>query len=149
MIVKFRSAYNKERLTISWDQYTNEARFAGGDDFLDLVFIAKRKGNKISLIKKSKIGASPFTTRFNGVIKDDYGTGVIEGKFSKGLADYIAALLFVLFYSYIVYSLYQREQLISVLLFALGGLIMFLLLKCSKKSKQIYIDFINRTVEKP
>ncbi|MBR0231523.1 MAG: hypothetical protein IJQ53_04790 [Clostridia bacterium] len=52
-MVELESDYSKEELISRRDEYTSSARFAGSDETLDLIFVSKRNGDRIKLIRKS------------------------------------------------------------------------------------------------
>ena len=56
----FESRYSKDELISRWDEFTSPARFAGTDDVMDLIFVSKRKGNKVRLVKRARTKRDPF-----------------------------------------------------------------------------------------
>lgn len=106
-MLRLTSQMSKSELCARWDERTSPARFAGNDDNTDNIFMATRKGEKVTLIRKARGAWDPFATIFKGTIsgsEDGDGQSVLEGVFTKRVFDYLMlialAVLDFLFYWY-------------------------------------------------
>ncbi len=88
-MVEIRSGHKREVLESRWDEMTSPARFAGCDDTMDLIFVAKRSGGRVRLVRKARIAHEPFCCVFRGKISGSGSGSVIKGVFTKSVADYI------------------------------------------------------------
>lgn len=86
------SRYSPEQLLARWDERTSPARFAGNDDFMDVIYVASRKENRVFLIRKGRRTLDPFATVFCGKVVPCDGGSVLQGRFSKRLFDYLILL---------------------------------------------------------
>ena len=92
-MVEIRSGHKREVLESRWDEMTSPARFAGCDDTMDLIFVAKRSGGRVRLVRKARIAHEPFCCVFRGKISGSGSGSVIKGVFTKSVADYFIVLL--------------------------------------------------------
>ena len=63
------SRFSPSELAERWDDRTSPARFAGNDDVMDDIYIARRKDNRVFLIRKgvnSLLHALPVFLGING-----------------------------------------------------------------------------------
>ncbi len=149
-MVKFQSDFTEEELIQRWDEHTSISRFAGSDDTLDLIYVSKRKGNKVRLVRKAPLAREPFSSVFRGVIKKTEQGSEIVGFFSKSIFDYmVIALVFCLLF-YIRYYIINRGDNVmtinSLIVFAIIGSLLCLYNYRSTKRK--YADFISRITGK-
>lgn len=79
-----------------WDERTSAARYAGNDGELDNVFVAKRNGDRIRLVRKARNLIDPFATVFWGrlqplpEVRSENGCkSVLTGFFGKSVLDYV------------------------------------------------------------
>lgn len=106
-----KSAYSAERLTVRWDERTSLSRFAGNDELMDNIFVAKRKGDRVILIRKARSAWDPFATVFRGRIVSSDGGSAIKGHFTKRLSDYCLLLLLLLADGYFCLRLREMGKL--------------------------------------
>ncbi len=99
-MIKFPSEFLPEELAERWDDYTSPARFAGNDDTMDLIFVSKRNGDKVRLVRKARTVREPFTCVFRGRIKKTEKGSEIEGVFTKSIFDYLIVGLIIAFMFY-------------------------------------------------
>ena len=86
-MINFQSGYSATELISRWDEYTSISRFAGSDETMDLVYISKRRGNRVKLVRKAQLSREPFSTVFRGRIKNSKNGSEIVGCFTKSLLD--------------------------------------------------------------
>lgn len=145
-MIKFESSLSKAELAEKWDEFTSPARFAGSDDAMDLIYVSKRKDDKVRLVRRARSRRDPFSCVFRGKIKSRDGGSEISGFFTKALFDYfaIAAIIALLFYiRSLVMERGESLGTVNVLLACsiIGG---FLLLYNTRSTKRRYADFIVR-----
>lgn len=145
-MVKFKSDFSPDTLKERWDDFTSPARFAGNDDTMDLIFVAKRKNEKLKLVRRARSSFEPFACVFRGkIIKSEQG-GEIVGIFTKSIVDYfvVAGIFALLFYirSFIVERGTSLNTINSLLIIAIVSAV--LLLKNRRASKRKYSEFIYR-----
>ena len=109
-MVKFPCDYSVEELSQRWDDYTSPARFAGSDDTMDLIFVAKRNGNKVQLVRKARTVREPFTCVFRGKIKKTDKGSEISGVFTKSFFDYVLVGLLMAFMLYLRTIVIERGR---------------------------------------
>ncbi len=142
----FESNLSVQELTDKWDEYTSPARFAGSDDTMDLIFVAKRKNDKVHLVRRSRLSREPFSPIFRGRIKKTEQGSKIVGIFTKSLLDYFSVGIIVALLFYIRAGIIERGDslnAINTLLVCaiIGGI---LLLYNTRAAKRRYADFITR-----
>ena len=147
-MIKFKSSYSCDELINRWDDYTSFSRFAGCDDTMDLIFVSKRNGNKVRLIRKARISREPFSVVFHGkIIKTERGSA-IEGFFSKSIADYVGvgAVDAILFY--IRTCVIQRGEDLNTInsLVVIALIASLVMLTNFRPAKRKYAEFISRIV---
>lgn len=149
-MVKFESDFSPEILKERWDDYTSPARFAGNDDTMDLIFVSKRKNEKIRLVRRARAAFEPFACVFRGKIKKTGQGSEIVGVFTKSWIDYIviSGIFALLFY---IRSLIEARgtslgTINSLLIFAIA--FAFVLLTNRRSSKRKYAEFIYRVTGK-
>lgn len=143
-MVRFPSELSIDELTENWDEFTSPARFAGSDDTMDLIFVAKRKENKVKLVRRARTVREPFSCVFRGeIVKTEQGSE-IKGSFTKSYFDYIlcAAVLGILFYirSFIIERGASLGAMNTLLIAAIIGSI--LLLANFRPTKRRYAEFL-------
>ncbi len=124
-----KSRYNEAELAARWDERTSPARFAGNDDLMDAVFVAKRKQNRVILIRKARGSWDPFATVFRGRIVPLPDGSAIKGYFTKRLLDYGLLLLLLLADGYFYYRLQDMGKLgtsASIGCFAFAAILLLL-----------------------
>ena len=149
-MLKLQSDYGKEELAARWDDYTSAARFAGSDETLDLIFVAKRKGDRVKLVRKSNSVHEPYAAVFRGKLCSKGNGSFIKGIFTKSLFDYIfTALVIALAFVVRGYaesrgaSLYTSNVILAAVI--LGGLA---LLYNYRGTKRRYVEFMCRITGK-
>lgn len=149
-MVNFPSDYSSEELVERWDEFTSPSRFAGNDETMDLVFVAKRKGNKVKLVRKARSAHEPFSCVFRGEIKASEKGSRIVGVFTKSWLDYAAVgavLTLLLYIRHLVLESGDGINTINALLVIaiVGSLIM---LMNYRRTKRRYADFLVRITGK-
>lgn len=143
-MVRYTSNFTKKELTERWDEYTSPARFAGADETLDLIFCAKRRGDSVKLMRRTKVSRDPFSANFYGIIKSTKQGSMIVGFYAKAIVDYllvgiVLGLLFCM-RSYIIERGESLNTINSLLIVAIiGGLI---LLRNTRTSKRKFSELI-------
>ncbi len=145
-MIKYKSDYTSDELLKRWDEYTSVARFAGNDDTMDLIFVSKRNGEKVRLVRKARSAYEPFSCVFRGMIRSAGKGSEVVGIFTKGLVDYLTVGLIWAFLFYIRSVVIERGgDLVTVnsltALAIVGGLLM---LYNYRKTKRRYTEFISR-----
>lgn len=145
-MIKFHSKHSADELISRWDEYTSPSRFAGNDDTMDLIFVSKRKNNKVRLIRRSKANREPFACVFRGtIVSDEYGS-VIKGIFTKTIFDYIVVGLIIAAIFYIRSLVEARGEPLNTMnallvIAIVGGIALLYNLRITKKR---YAEFISR-----
>lgn len=103
------SCFSPAELTARWDDFTSPARFAGNDGVLDDIFIARRKDNRVYLIRKGRNTLDPFSTVFYGKILSTATGSILQGHFRKRFFDYLILVILLLLDVYIAYRGYVAE----------------------------------------
>lgn len=145
-MIKYISNYTDVELIERWDEFTSPARFAGSDDTLDLIFIAKRKGNKLKLTRRARTASDPFASIFRGkIVKTEKGSEIV-GVFTKSIFDYTIVSLILAFLFYIRTLIIDRGEPLGtingLLVIAIIAGVFFLYNRRSEKRK--YSEFIFR-----
>ncbi len=148
-MIVFPSKHSSEELLNRWDDYTSPARFAGNDDTMDLIFVSKRKGNKLRLVRKARSAYELFSCVFRGEIVEKETGSEIRGVFTKSIFDYslVGAIVGILFY--IRSIIIERGGNLSAIntLLAIGIVGGVLLLLNARSVKRRYAEFIFRITE--
>lgn len=150
-MVSFKSKYSADELTEKWDEYTSPSRFAGSDENMDLIFISKRKGNKVRLVRRARQSREPFSCVFRGKIEECENGSEIKGVFTKSVFDYVFVSLILAILFYIRAMIIERGDSLNTVNVLLVCWIGFgaLLLFNTRSSKRRFADFITRiTAEK-
>ena len=147
---RFESDHSPESLIEKWDEYTSISRFAGCDDTMDLIFMSKRKGNKVRLVRTAKEAREPFSPVFHGEIQKSEKGSVIVGYFTKSLSDYFAVGILNAILLYIRACIVERGESLNTInsLIAISVVASVLLLINYKPAKRRYADFISRITGK-
>ncbi|MEG1743151.1 MAG: hypothetical protein RR246_03190 [Clostridia bacterium] len=131
----------------NWDEITSYKNFAGGDEILDEVYIARRRKKYIYLISKPKSAHNLFGAAFHGFIKNDGSGSKIVGFFGLSWFDYFvaAALLFV--YGFVTVAIFQRDQFANgMTVLIIGCVIFFFVFFTFPKTKKKYMRLIKKSV---
>ncbi|MBO4366087.1 MAG: hypothetical protein J5843_00375 [Clostridia bacterium] len=135
-----------------WDDRTSAARYAGNDGDFDNVFVAKRKENRVRLIRKARNVIDPFATVFWGqLLPLQEGEGkkgsksVLTGFFGKSILDYILlAILFGVDALIFIYNLVNHSLNTTVIAGCAALLILFLVLIIPTKSaRERYTELLD------
>lgn len=145
-MIELGSDYSKEELISRWDDYTSAARFAGSDETLDLIFVSKRSGDRIKLIRKSNSVHEPYAAVFRGRI---YGKGersCIKGIFTKTVIDYaFTALIIALAFVVRSYAESRGASLYTANVILAAAIVFGILLLFNYRgTKRRYTDFMCR-----
>ncbi|MBE6691738.1 MAG: hypothetical protein E7586_00185 [Ruminococcaceae bacterium] len=144
-MLKFKSDKSVEELIKQWDEHTSISRFAGSDETMDLIYVSKRKGRKVRLVRKAPLAREPFSSVFRGVIREAEQGSEIAGLFTKSIFDYvlISAIFFMLFYirSYVIQRGDSLATINTLIIFAIIGSV--LCLYNFRATKRKYADFIS------
>lgn len=145
-MVEIRSGHKREVLESRWDEMTSPARFAGCDDTMDLIFVAKRSGGRVRLVRKARIAHEPFCCVFRGKISGSGSGSVIKGVFTKSVADYFIVLLITALLFYIRHEVILRgsSQYTINFLIAFWLVAAVMLLYNTKRARVKYIEMLNR-----
>ena len=145
----FESRYSKDELIKCWDEFTSPARFAGTDDVMDLIFVSKRKGNKVRLVKRARSKRDPFACVFYGKIESAEKGSVIRGFFAKSLIDYFIVAVIILLFAYMSYYISARGDSTATVDALLGASVVFgaLLLYNTRSTKRKYAEFMSRIAD--
>ena len=105
----FKSDHDVNTLKERWDDKTAFKNFAGGDDYLDNVFISRRYGSIVCLKSKPLSAHNLFGAVYWGIIhcKKDGGSK-ITGFFGISLTDLIITAAFYLLYGSITRTVLER-----------------------------------------
>ena len=149
-MVRFQSEYSESELIARWDEHTSISRFAGSDETMDLIYVSKRKANKVRLVRKALLAREPFASVFRGKIRKTESGSEIVGFFTKSLFDYaiIAAIISFLFYfrAYVI----ERGDSIStantLIVIAIAASV--LCVYNFRSTKRKYAEFISRITGK-
>ena len=148
-MLDFESNMSVNELIDRWDAFTSPSRFAGSDDMMDLIFVAKRKDKKVTLVRRARSNREPFSSVFRGeIIKTEKGSK-ISGFFTKSLLDYTVVVAVIGLLFYIRSGIMERGEpldTINVLLVCsiIGGV---LLLYNTRASKRKYSEFLTRITD--
>lgn len=149
-MVRFPCDLSVEALSENWDEHTSPARFAGSDDTMDLIFVSKRNGDSVRLVRKARSAREPFSCVFRGKIKSCEKGSEIVGFFTKSIFDYILSLAILALVFYMRAFVIERGQDLGainvILIVALAGCA--LLLYNTRATKRKYAEFIFRITEK-
>ncbi|MBQ1206248.1 MAG: hypothetical protein IIX67_03500 [Clostridia bacterium] len=145
----YKSRYSEEELINRWDDFTSPARFAGADDVMDLIYVSKRKGKKVRLVRRARTKREPFSCVFYGTIESTEQGSQIKGSFMKSLIDYIAVALIVALLFYIRFLVIERGDSPVTVNVLLGASIVFgiLLLYNTRSIKRKFSEFISRITD--
>lgn len=145
-MVEIRSGHKREVLESRWDEMTSPARFAGCDDTMDLIFVAKRSGGRVRLVRKARIAHEPFCCVFRGKISGSGSGSVIKGVFTKSVADYYIVLLITALLFYVRHEVILRgsSQYTINFLIAFWLVAAVMLLYNTKRARGKYIEMLNR-----
>lgn len=145
-MVEIRSGHKREVLESRWDEMTSPARFAGCDDTMDLIFVAKRSGGRVRLVRKARIAHEPFCCVFRGKISGSGSGSVIKGVFTKSVADYFIVLLITALLFYIRHEVILRgsSQYTINFLIAFWLVAAVMLLYNTKRARGKHIEMLNR-----
>ena len=150
--LRIESKLTHEDLCAYWDDRTSAARYAGNDGDLDNVFIAKRKGDRIRLVRKAMNVIDPFATVFWGqLLPLPEGEGkngsksVLTGFFGKSVLDYILLAVLVGVDAFVFfYNLAKGSLNTTVIAGCAAFLLVFVLLVIPTKSaRERYTDLLD------
>lgn len=138
---------------LRWDERTSPARFAGNDSLMDAVFIATRKGNRVTLIRKASGMHDHFATLFRGRIVAHATGSELRGRFGKRLSDYVLLLLLAGLDGFLYWRAVQAGILshaMSLGFLAFGALLLLLAipLRSPRKRYRAFLEDILATDEK-
>jgi hypothetical protein len=145
----FESNYSTDELINRWDEFTSPARFAGNDDTMDLIFVSKRKGNRVKLVRRARTKRDPFACVFYGKIEESENGSRIRGLFAKSIADYFAVALIIAFFAYLSYYVASNGDSSVTINSLLGASVVIgiLLLHNTRSVKRKYAEFISRITD--
>ena len=149
-MVKFPSDLSAEKLSENWNEHTSPARFAGSDDTMDLIFMSKRKGDSVRLVRKARSAHEPFSCVFRGKIKSNGNGSEIVGVFTKSIFDYLFTIALVALVFYMRSYVIERSQDLG----AINVILIVVLVSCAlllynrRATKRKYAEFIFRITEK-
>jgi len=145
-MIDFESKMNVTELIEKWDEFTSPSRFAGSDDTMDLIFVAKRSGERVKLVRRARLNREPFSSVFRGkIVKTEQGSK-LTGFFTKSIFDYITVGLIIGLLFYIRAGILARGDSLNTINTLLvcsiigGGLLLY----NTRAAKRRYADFITR-----
>ena len=143
-MITLPSDYSFEELVARWDDFTSPARFAGSDESLDLVYKSRRRGDKVTLVRRSDSMREPYAAVFRGKIVKTAQGSEIRGIFTKSFADYaVTAAIIALAVIIRIYAQDRADSLETAnVLLAAAIIIGLLLLFNLRSAKRKYLDFI-------
>lgn len=149
-MVRFPSDYSSDELIERWDEYTSPARFAGSDDTMDLIFVAKRNKNKVKLVRRARTVRDPFSCVFRGKIKKIGQGSEIKGCFTKSYFDYLLCAIAFALLLYIRSFVIERGSSLGAMntisiVAIVGGI---LLMSNFRPTKRKYAEFIYKITGK-
>ena len=148
-MLTLKSTLTKQELIARWDDRTAPARFAGNEDLEDNIFMATRKGDKVTLIRKARGAWDPFATIFKGSILSDGEHSVLEGTFGKRTLDYLIliglGMLDFLFYFYASPERQTKSMMGFCILFAVVLIVLALPTRSAKKRYRQFLEDITQT----
>ena len=145
-MINFNSDYSANELIDRWDEFTSPARFAGSDDTMDLIFVSKRKNDRVRLVRRSRNALEPFACVFRGKIVDKKITGV----FTKAIIDYIVVAAIYAFLLYMRSYMIENGNPLKTInaLLVIATVFSVALLLNTRRTKRKYCEFIARIVGK-
>lgn len=148
-MIELKSRFSSEVLKQRWDDYTSPARFAGSDETMDLVYVSKRAGSNVTLVRRARSAREPFSCVFRGKIRQTESGSEIKGIFTKSIFDYslVAIVMGLLFY--IRGSIIERGESVDTIniIIAFSLVAAFLLLVNYRPTKRKYVEFISRITD--
>ena len=144
-LTELKSDYSPDELVRRWDEFTSPERFAGNDE-IELVFVGKRKGRSVKLIRRSKVRFEPYATVFRGKIYDNGSSGSVKGVFTKTVFSYIITALIIAAVFIMRLKAAERGSDLSAVntILAVSVIAGILLLLNYRRTKRRYVDFICR-----
>lgn len=134
-----------EALRSRWDYMTGEAFYAGCDEVMDLVFMGKRDDNdKVSLVHRARAMRGTFSTVFYGELRATETGSEIVGVFAKRRLDYVIALVIAGLALGFAQGIVTDHRYLSLGISFAAVAIVLLALRVSKRSKQTYLEFLDR-----
>lgn len=148
-MLKIKSKLTLDELKYSWDEHTSPARFAGSDETMDLVYVAKRKKDKVVLVRRATHSHEPFSCVFRGRLEEDGTNSAISGRFTKSCFDYIALAVLYAILFYVRYVIISRGNSVNTINTVLAFSIVagLLLLYNTRGTKRRYCEFLARIAE--
>ena len=145
----FKSEYNAETLKKRWDDKTSYGNFAGGDDFLDTVFISRRYGSIVCLKCKPRSAHELFGAVYWGIITARKGSGSdIHGFSGISIVDLIITVIFYLLYGSITATVMRRgDESGAYWMIAIAVIILFFIFFTTPKTKNKYAEIIRRVTD--
>ena len=142
----YQSNFDKATLIARWDDKTSFKNFAGGDDYLDTVFISRRYGSIVCLKRKPRSAHELFGSVYWGVIcKRKSGGSCIRGFFGLSIIDVIITLIFYFIYGAIARAVLNRGDTSGAYwMIAIAAAILFLIIFTTPKTKRKYSEIIER-----
>lgn len=133
-----------EELRRRWDYMTGEAFYAGCDEVMDLVFMGKRSGDKVSLIHKAPAMRNTFATVFYGELRATENGSEIVGTFKKRKSDYVAAIVIAVLAFGFSQGIVDRQRYLALGVVCGAMALVYLLCRVSKRSQTPLIEFLER-----
>lgn len=145
----FKSDHNVSTLKERWDDKTSFGYFAGGDDYLDDVFISRRYGSIVCLKSKPLSAHNLFGAVYWGIIHVRKGGGSkITGFFGISLTDLIITAVFYLLYGTITRTVLERgDESGAYWMIGIAAAMLFFIFFTAPKTKRKYAEVINRVVK--
>lgn len=142
--VTFSCDITLEELRKRWDYMTGEAFYAGCDEVMDLVFMGKRSGDKVSLIHKAPAMRNTFATVFYGELRSTETGSEIVGTFKKRKSDYVAAIIIAVLAFGFSQGIVDRQRYLALGIVCGAMALCYLLCRVSKRSQKPLLEFLER-----
>lgn len=140
----FKSRYSVSELTERWDRMTSSERFAGADKDFDLIYVASRKGSRITLARRTSSYQALVSVFRGRIVSDTDGGSRIEGFYTKHPIDYVIfGAIFAVYFAVCSVYLSQNPFLpLPYALFFLGCIGVWLTFRTYSGAKKRYSEFI-------
>lgn len=142
----YKSEFDKATLISRWDDKTSFKNFAGGDDYLDTVFISRRYGSIVCLKRKPRSAHELFGATFWGVVcKSKNGGSSIRGFFGLSIIDLVITAIFYVLYGAITQTVLKRGDVSGAYwMIGIAAALLFMIFFTSPKTKRRYSEIIER-----
>ncbi len=144
MILK--SDFGLQTLKERWDDKTSFKNFAGGDDFLDTVFISRRYGRIVCLKNKPRCSHNLFGSVFWGImIPKKKGGTTLFGFLGISILDLIITACIYTLYAMIINAVIGRGDTDSAkTMIIIGSVALFFIFFTFPKTRRKFKEILQR-----